>query len=362
MVCSFAVAEEPEDGADPDADPDAVDEGTAEETDLISESNLGSKVRLLQLKRSAEKSYVTAVEVITVLSAKGEDTSELESILTEIKLVKEEIDALDPASETAVKNFVSIKDDIKDLNKQFRDAAKPLLTAEDKKAIREAVKESEEITSVNEEIKAEMRELNAARVEQMLEKMGVSDPDLIAKIKAGETTPGEVRKALKTHYKELPKEDKKAIKEKLRESREEKRSLRKKYIEIIKIEKIDTKRARLKARLEKMPEKNRERAEKRIIKKLDKLDKRQAKLGNRLEIMEKRAELRKELAEKRAEIRKEFKEKKADLSPEEKKELRKEKKGLIKKARDEKKEKIKDLIAKRKNRDDNTGTEGGEEE
>jgi len=279
MVCSFVVAEETDEGVEEATDEEveevegeAIDEETEEETELISESNFGAKVRLLQLEKAVTKSYLIGSEVISVLSDKGEDVSELESILAEIEVLKDEVKALDPASESAVEDFVNIKRDIRDLNKQFKRIAAPLLSSDDKQAIREAIKDNEELASLNQDIRDVLLELNADRVGKALGRMGASDEELIEKIKSREATRAEVKEALKNAYSDLTPEQKKLARRRIKSVVNERKEVRQNVAKRVKAKHLTVRKERLQDRLKKVTVKK-ELARKRINQKIRSLDK-----------------------------------------------------------------------------------------
>lgn len=293
---------------------EAIDDETEEETELISESNFGATVRLLQLEKAVTKSYLIGREVINVLSEKGEDVSELESLLVEIEVLKDELSTLDPNSETAVDDFVNIKRDIKDLNKQFKRIASPLLSANDKQAIRDAIKDNEALASLNQEIRDELRELNANRVGKALDRMGASDPELVDKIESGDATPAEVKAALKEAYKGLGAEEKKAARAKVKAAIKERKELRKKVAEKVKAEHLEVRRERLENRLNQIPVKYQAKAKERIDKAVDRLKRVENKLKDKVAANKERlVNIKEDIKAKREQVREDFKERREQI-------------------------------------------------
>jgi len=332
LISADSAEEEATEEEAEEVEEEAIDEETEEETELISESNFGAKVRLLQLEKSVTKSYLIGQEVVNVLSEKGEDVSELESILAEMKVLKDEVSALDPSSETAVDDFVNIKRDIKDLNKQFKRIASPLLSADDKQAVRDAIKDNEELASLNQEIRDALRELNANRVGKALDRMGVEDPELIDKIKSGDATPEEVKNGLRNAFGQLDPEEKEAAKQRFKETIRNRKELRKKVAEKVKMEHLAVREERLEKRLGKIPVDKRAKAKERIDKAISKLKRVEAKFKEKIKANRERlAKIKEDLKAKRANIREDFKERRAQIKAkvEEKKQEIKEKKAQI---------------------------------
>jgi len=287
---------------------EAIDEETEEEVELISESNFGATVRLLQLEKAVTKSYLIGMGVISVLSEKGEDVAELESILAEIEVLKDEVSNLDPNSENAVDDFVNIKRDIKDLNREFRKIASPLLTANDKQSIRDSIKDNDELASLNQEIRDALRELNANRVEKALDRMGVSDPELIEKIESGDATRAEVKDALKSGYQNLDPELKAAARLKLRNAVKERVDLRKKVVEKVKLGHLEVRKARYVDRLKKIPVKKRVLVKKRINTKVKRLNKVENRIKDKIQVNRaKLTKIKQDIKTKRVKVREDFK-------------------------------------------------------
>ena len=293
---------------------EAIDEETEEETELISESNFGATVRLLQLEKSVTKSYLIGQEVVNVLSEKGEGVSELESILAEIEVLKDEVSALDPSSDSAVDDFVNIKRDIKDLNMQFKRIASPLLSANDKQAIRDAIQDNEELAALNQRIRNAFRELNANRVGKVLDRMGASDSELVENIESGDATPAEVRLALKNAYGQLSPEDKELAKQRIRNAIKERNELRKKVAEKVKMEHLEVRKLRLENRLIKIPAANRAEVKARVDNAISKLKRVENRFKESIQTNRERlAKVKEELKAKRANIREDFKERRDEI-------------------------------------------------
>ncbi len=285
---------------------EAIDEETEEETKLISESNFGAKVRLLQLKKAVTKSYLISGIITGILSEKGEDASELESILAEIEVLKEEVSALDPTSETNVEDFVNIKRDIKDLNKQFKRTASPLLTPEDKQAIRDAIKDNEELATLNQDIRDSVLELNADRVGKALGRMGKSDQELVEKVKSGEATKAQVRERLRESYNGLTPGEKRAARTRISNIVRNRIELKERIAEKVRLEHVAVRRERLEQRLTKIPADKKSLTEGRINKNIQKLNRVEKKVEAKIEnLRERRAKISGEVQSIRAQIREE---------------------------------------------------------
>lgn len=197
----------------------------------------GAKVRLLQLEKAITKNILAGNEIIAFISENNQsiDVTELNTILDNLEALIDEIHALPTEGQgnELANQFVDIKDRARDLIKQFREKAKAILKESDQAALRERIKNLDKtvIRDLNEKIKQARQEFNAWKASKILEHLGLSDEELIEKIKTGEITIDDVKKRLREHYHQLNQETKRAAMEKLREEMMEKRELHRKSLD-----------------------------------------------------------------------------------------------------------------------------------
>ncbi len=228
-----------------------VDEVTQKEMQLFVESHNGAVVRMLQLKREILKSSVIGSEIIKILSAQGENTSELEAILDDINLLKDEVDK----ENYTVEAFVSLKKELIEDNRDFRKAVAGKLTADDRKQLSGIIRQNDEIKQINQEIKDELRKLNAERVNRFFSLIGEKNNTLSKEILNGSLSPAKARRLLLTYYKKAEQHKKAHIREVLKERFAEEKKLTAKYIQRYKKVALVLKEKRIRekiARLEKM--------------------------------------------------------------------------------------------------------------
>ncbi len=213
-IILISTNEVSDEDADNEAD-DVADEETMNEVQVMAQSNLGAEVRIMQLQSASLKSIIAGEAVINILSEKGEDVNELEAIYAELELLHEQI--MDMTSENSdVDDFVATKKDLRNLVQEFRTIANPLLTADERAEVKATIDASVELEEIKVTIKARIRELNAVRVQTMLGKMGVENEELITNIEDGNSTPQEIREALKNAYQNLGEEQQAQAKIKIR--------------------------------------------------------------------------------------------------------------------------------------------------
>jgi hypothetical protein len=250
---------------------DAIDQETQKEIALM-QNGLGAKVRILQLRHATLKSYLVGNEVITILSERA-DVLGMQAIQAEISLLKDEAFALNPASETAVTDFVAIKRDLSTSVTEFKTEVNNQLTLEERATIRTNVAENEELIALNQTIKATIREHNNKRTQEMFEKMNIKKQDVLNKIKSGDLNVEQIRNKIKEEYKQLPKEKKEFVnKEFTTKIIAQEKILEAKRASIVK-NYINVQQERIQNRLEQLPASAKEKLQANKDKIVEKLDK-----------------------------------------------------------------------------------------
>ncbi|MBI3051614.1 hypothetical protein HYY74_04090 [Candidatus Woesearchaeota archaeon] len=210
----------------------------AEEADISAETQAeasaaasvhGAQVRLLQLEKSIAKNIIKGKAVVeaAVKANASANTTGLEATLAEMEALKEQVsdERKELASGSfnstaAVKAFVELKHDAIDLSKEFRADAKALVREQDTGKVREAAnreRNTTEIKALNEQIRAEIRAYNAARLEEILKVIGAGNDTLVAKVKSGETNAGAVKAFVAASIMLLDSEDRKEAVAEIRE-------------------------------------------------------------------------------------------------------------------------------------------------
>lgn len=199
----------------------AEEENETENETHVMHDHHGAMVRMLQLERAIYRMTLQAQAIIDVLRDKGEDVTELEGMLEEMNFLLEESKAVDTTqpNEETVKEFVAIKEDAITLRKDFKDAAKLLLDAEDKQALRLrfATIDREKLKEYHNQIRNGVREYNAERLKTLMEKSGLQADDLGEKVRNGELDAEQALQRLKNAYKGMDGAERERVKNKLRE-------------------------------------------------------------------------------------------------------------------------------------------------
>ncbi|MFZ2456285.1 MAG: hypothetical protein WAX07_07400 [Candidatus Altiarchaeia archaeon] len=163
---------------------------------------LGAKVRLLQLEAAIEKNVLWGERVIAAIKEKNAsvDTSSLETLLAELKTLKdEEANTTPEAGDEAAKAFVDMRSDATEITKEFRELVKSLLKESDIQGMRRALGtvNSNKTRELARRINQTRHEYNAEKMAEILTAANITNTYLLEKVRNGSASPGEVKDALK---------------------------------------------------------------------------------------------------------------------------------------------------------------------
>jgi hypothetical protein len=201
-VVPFVMADEAED----------PQEETIEEISIMN-YNFGAEVRLLQLEKVLTRNIMIGERIIEILQLLEVDISNLELILTEMIMLKEELQVSDPYGEDAVEVFVDLKNESINLTKEFRLTLYELLDDETIENLREQVKElyKKEMQGLHEQIRAMIRSFNRDRLHSVFEILGMIDEELLDQYESGNVTIVEVKDYIKEYLSGLSKEERQEL-------------------------------------------------------------------------------------------------------------------------------------------------------
>jgi len=183
-------------------------------------SGLGAKVRLMQLEAAVERNILWGGEIVSAVEDKGGDAGGLSAILAEMKALKDEVAAIQPGGgEEAAKEFVDIKASARELTREFKVMARSMLTKEDADALRKTLKGKDrgEWSNLGGGVDSFRREYNAERVSEALGILGVTNKELVDRIKSGEANKGAVMKYVNGVVKGMSSDEKKQVRTALKE-------------------------------------------------------------------------------------------------------------------------------------------------
>ena len=220
----------------------------------------GAEVRLLQLEKSITRNILVGNQTIAAIKAgnSSANTSALSGILSKLVVLRTEVQGIDlnGTHEELAQQFVDIKREAINLSKQFRDTARPLLKATDRKTIQEYMKQLDrsELRDINNEINDAKHKYNYALLNATFAHLGLNNSELLEAVRNGSAKVGEIKKYVRNSLtNETPKEMHNAML-KLREA-ETKKNV---FVESVKERVAANKASRMSERLQNMSEKLKE--------------------------------------------------------------------------------------------------------
>ncbi|MCK5112809.1 MAG: hypothetical protein KAQ84_04640, partial [Thermoplasmatales archaeon] len=201
--------EESEENETEEPDEDYLDNETEEEIEIMNNS-LGAEIRLLQLEKAILKNLLKGERAVEVLKAMGYNTSNLSSILTEMRLLLEKVNGTDPSSNDSVRIFVDFKRDARNLTKQFRETVKALLDDEKIKELKERVRElvGDELQNYSKKIRNRIRQFNRIQLHRLYGIIGETNNSLIEDYEKGNVSLEQVKSQICKMVNQMTKEKK----------------------------------------------------------------------------------------------------------------------------------------------------------
>jgi len=209
-IATLALAdEESEENETEEPDEDYLDNETEEEIEIMNNS-LGAEIRLLQLEKAILKNLLKGERAVEVLKAMGYNASNLSSILTEMRLLLEEVNETDPSSNDSVQVFVDLKIKAINLTKQFRETVKALLDDEKIKELKERVRElvGDELQNYSKKIRNRIRQFNRNQLHRLYGVIGETNNSLIEDYEKGNVSLEQVKSQICKMVNQMTKEKK----------------------------------------------------------------------------------------------------------------------------------------------------------
>jgi len=215
--------EEPDDNEteDPDGNESDIDDDTEEEIEIMN-NTLGAEIRLLQLEKAITKNLLKGERAVAVLKAMEYNTTELEGILEEMRLLLEEVQA----ANDSVQQFVDLKSDAKKLTTEFREAIKELLSDEKIRELKEQIREivGEALQNYSKKIQNRIKQFNRNQIHRLYGIIGVANESLADAYQDGNITMEEVKSQISKMINMMTKEKKNQIFSELKKEKIDKKN------------------------------------------------------------------------------------------------------------------------------------------
>lgn len=227
------------------AEDETTDDSTTlkeDEAEIVNETtSYGAEVRVLQLQKAISRNIVAGEEVLEAVkdTITDEDKTKAQEIIDTLKTLKTETEEFNYEEEADVlaELYVSLKKDARDLGKEFRDLTKDYLKDIDMQQLRKRIQEKNQKNSqvLSEKIKEKRQADREERLLALLNRLGIEDEEVIAKIKAGELNIGQARSALVKATKGLSKEKREQALEKVKTEKTKRDQMKQKAMNKIKV-------------------------------------------------------------------------------------------------------------------------------
>ncbi|MBN2599451.1 MAG: hypothetical protein JXA75_02835 [Candidatus Thermoplasmatota archaeon] len=147
----------------------------------IMNNSLGARIRLLQLEKALIRNILKGVMTVQVLGELNVSTTELEAILENLSDVLEEVRAADPSANDSVQIFVELKNESRNLTKQFRDTLHFILNNETIAMIKEQLRNatSDELQNCTMRLRHWIRQFNRNQLYRLYGVIGEVNTSLI---------------------------------------------------------------------------------------------------------------------------------------------------------------------------------------
>jgi hypothetical protein len=166
-----------------------IDNETEHEIEIMN-TTLGAEIRLLQLEKAIITNLLKGIMAVQVLQGLDVNTSQLEAILADLRDVLTNVRAADPAANDSVQVFVELKNESRNLTKQFRDSIRSLLDNETIREIKERLRNmtSDELQNCSMKIRHRIRQFNCNQLYRLYGIIGEANATLINEYLSGNIT------------------------------------------------------------------------------------------------------------------------------------------------------------------------------
>lgn len=147
----------------------------------IMNNSIGAQIRLLQLEKAILTNILKGTMTVQVLKGLNVSTDALEAILSNLSDVLDAVRAADPSANESVQIFVQLKNESRNLTKQFRDTLRLLLDEETIAMIREQLRNvsSDELQNCTMRLRHWIRHFNGNQLYRLYGIIGETNNSLL---------------------------------------------------------------------------------------------------------------------------------------------------------------------------------------
>ncbi|MCX6710060.1 MAG: hypothetical protein NTV63_03875 [Candidatus Woesearchaeota archaeon] len=187
-------------------------------------SPYGAMVRLLELEKSISRNILVGENIVEIISARNSslNVTHLNRILDEMELLLDEVKSAPTSGEGSelAQKFVDMKHDAIALSKEFREYAKLLMLPRERAEVAKKIKDLDEneLQKINKAIRDAKHEFNAQYLNETLQRLGLSNENLIKLVQSGNATIKDVMESLKEALKSISAKKMNEARQKIKES------------------------------------------------------------------------------------------------------------------------------------------------
>lgn len=173
---------------------DAFENETEDEIQIMN-ATLGAEIRLLQLEKAIIKNILKGEMTIAVLKSLKFNTTELESLLADLKAVLEDVRIINTSANDSVARFVALKHEARNATKLFKESLHALIDDVTLREIRERVRElvGDDLQNYTRRIQNRIRQFNRNQVYRLFGIIGEANMSLLKDYLNGNITLDQLR-------------------------------------------------------------------------------------------------------------------------------------------------------------------------
>ena len=189
-----------------------TDNDTEHEIEIMNVT-LGAEIRLLQLEKAILTNLLEGAMTVQVLKGVNISTTPLETILTDLKAVLLEVRAVNVSANYTIQAFIELKNESRNLTKEFRETLRSLVTNETMQQIKGRIRDiySQELQNCTLKIRMKIRQFNRNQLYRLYGIIGETNTSLINSYINGNLTLNQTKQQIHKIVNQLTKDKQQMI-------------------------------------------------------------------------------------------------------------------------------------------------------
>ncbi len=189
-----------------------TDNDTEHEIEIMNVT-LGAEIRLLQLEKAILTNLLEGAMTVQVLKGVNISTTPLETILTDLKAVLLEVRAVNVSANYTIQAFIELKNESRNLTKEFRETLRSLVTNETMQQIKVRIRAiySQELQNCTLKIRMKIRQFNRNQLYRLYGIIGETNTSLINSYINGNLTLNQTKQQIHKIVNQLTKDKQQMI-------------------------------------------------------------------------------------------------------------------------------------------------------